>query len=266
MKFVAVTDTSLEELAARQDAALERLEGLLEGVDERLPVPGTTWTVRETVAHLAGTAGRYATMDPEHVASTPRGVDSLNDADLRSQASSSLQELRSALQSNHQALKQVNRRRASGERIPFHAGLSLSPLAAGGEWLGELVIHGRDIARASRRRWPIRSRDALLIALFAFEVMPGYLDISRIGRPLRVAVRLLGGRPQAVTLGEGAVAVEDLMEGFPAQVRFLSTPQAWILDGYGRVSLAGAILRGLLVVGGKQPWRALDLQKALVAP
>ena len=263
---MAVTDSSPEEFATWQDSALDRLGHLLEGVDERLPVPGTTWTVRDTLAHLAGAATRYATADPDGMASTPRGVDSLNNADLRSLDGLSMGELLSVLRENHEALSEATRGLSPQDRLPFHAGVTLSPLAAAGEWLGELLIHGHDLARAIRQRWPIRSREALLISMFAFEVLPGYLDVSQIDSPLRVEVRLLGGRPQTISINEDSVTVGDRGDSFPAEVRFLSTPQAWILNGYGRVSLPGAIRRGLLVVGGRRPWRALELQRALVRP
>ena len=262
---VAVVPCTTAEVLVAQDRAFQRLSSLARSVDESILVANTEWTVRQLLAHLLGTARRYADAKANEMASSARDVDAINARDVVELATEPVDELLTELEVAHDRLQEAQRDR-EGDRIPFHAGLTISPTASAGEWLGELLIHGRDLAMGSRRSWPISNADALMIAAFTFEVLPGYLDTARIRSPLHVVVKLRHGIPQAVSIHEDQVSVRDGHHASHAHAVIAATAPAWVLLGYGRTNLLGAMRRGLAVVGGRRPWRAFEFQRSAIAP
>ena len=62
--------------------------------------------------------------------------------------------------------------------FPFHAGATTTVVAATAVILGELLIHGQDIARATGRDWPISRPDAELIIYGARPLLEHWLDME----------------------------------------------------------------------------------------
>ena len=262
-----VTTTSWEELADSHARALDQLADLVRGVDPGQPIPSLGWDVRELLAHLIGTARRYASDDASAMASSPAGVKELNDSDVAAlSGAAKVQDLLADLEDAQRRLTSSWTGRDLSDPLPFHAGVTLSAAGAAGEWLGELLVHGWDLARAARRRWTIQERDALLVAVFIFEVLPAYTDTTKITRPLAVEIRLRHGRPQVVTANATTVEViaPSLQLPIDSVIRSPSVP--WLLNGYGRMPLAAAVLKGMLITGGRRPWRGLELQRATIRP
>jgi len=256
----------MADVVSAQNAAFERVHSLLAKVDGSLRIPGGDWTAHQLVAHLVSTARRYSDPNPDAMAPTPRDVDVLNDREIDVLMSSSMRDLVSDLAFAHAELQEASSHRDADDSVPFHAGLTLSPTAAAGEWLGELLVHGRDLARAAGVRWTMSDADSLIVAAFTFEVLPAYIDTARIRRPLDVVVKLRGGTPQLVTVRGRLVEIRDAERASRPHAVIAARPSAWVLLGYGRTSLARAIPRGLLVLGGNRPWRALEFQRAAIRP
>ena len=65
--------------------------------------------------------------------------------------------------------------------LPFHALAEVSGAAWQSYWLGELLMHGEDIALAVDARWKIGERDMLLMLRGMMEIGHVYVreDISR---------------------------------------------------------------------------------------
>jgi hypothetical protein len=149
----------------------------------------------------------------------------------------------------------------SGE---FHCGAMVSGPVVQINWLAELVLHGDDIARSVGVPWEISERDMLLWLREAAEVAPAYAraDIDPTTE-ICVALQIPDARPYVFHVHDGVVEMRvrraddrpDAVMKAPA-----STMAAMILNRIGPVT---AVRRGLRIVGGRRPWKAMKLQSCL---
>jgi len=151
-------------------------------------------------------------------------------------------------------------------------GGSYIPLAALFAHLSnELHIHGRDIARATGRRWVIQPAYA---AQF-FELFVAGVTRHGVGRLLykdrgssrsRVAVRFQSRYSEPVTfvLDNGVVTVAD--GDAPVDVRVWCDPVTLNLMLFGRVSQVRAVLSGKVRVSGPRPWLLPVFQRTVRFP
>ena len=150
-----------------------------------------------------------------------------------------------------------------------HCGAFLDGIAAQTNWLGELILHGRDVARAIGAPWEIDERDMLLITrgLMQCAEGPGYLRAGLpAGTDVCVALKVPGARPYVMHIHDGAV---ETRERRPADRpdSVLRMPASTLCDMiYQRIGPVTAAQRGLMIVGGRRPWKALKLQSYLERP
>lgn len=124
--------------------------------------------------------------------------------------------------------------------------------------LNELLIHGRDLARATAAPWRIGSPEAaLFFELFLLELARcGYgrlLDTDQpapVGR-IEVEFRSRHLAPFTFVMDDGLVAVA---EPDRPDVRLRFDPAVLVLMLFGRVSRPRAVLTGKLQVWGRRPW------------
>ena len=122
--------------------------------DPAAPIPGSDWTVREATAHVVTVTRRFSDR-PEGRGTwvrDPRELGALNDAQIEALGDLDMAALADRLRRELAALTaQV---RAYGESPPsftFHGGEEVAADVALGILLGELVVHGWDIAAATGR-------------------------------------------------------------------------------------------------------------------
>lgn len=122
--------------------------------------------------------------------------------------------------------------------------------------LGELLIHGRDIARGSGVRWPVSRADSLLVLDAVIPLLPNYLDRHRTAQ-LHTAyeIRLRGGGRYRLAIDDGHATVTDA--GAPVDCWISADPVDFLLVGYQRAGQWGRVLRGGLLSGGPKPWLGL---------
>ena len=137
--------------------------------------------------------------------------------------------------------------------------------------LNETVIHGYDIARATRTPWEVDRRDASLILygflLPLFQVLgPAMVDQGKAAG-LRAAfeVRLRGGRSFVLVFEGGSVTVEE-PSARQVDCHLWVDPAAFLLVGWGRISQWRAIPKGQLLPWGRRPWLSLRLRGLLRNP
>ena len=125
-----------------------------------------------------------------------------------------------------------------------------------GIYLGELLLHGRDVARAAGRRWPITPSQATMIFEGATAVAHGFLDEKKV-RGLRVTyeVRLRGGPRLTFAFTDGALTVTP-GSAPRADCRVSADPLAVVLVIYKRSSQWAQIAQGKLMAFGRKPWLA----------
>lgn len=124
-----------------------------------------------------------------------------------------------------------------------------------GTELGELLVHGHDIAKATGQPWPVADDDARLAPRAALRLVPAYVspDTAR-GHTGGYDLRIRGGPRLVTRFTEGRASLEQ-PEGAPVDCHILAAPVALLLVLYGRTPQWGPIAKGQLVTWGRRPWR-----------
>jgi hypothetical protein len=142
----------------------------------------------------------------------------------------------------------------------FHGGAMVSGIAAQTNWLGELVMHGSDVARAVKAPFAVDERDMLLVARGMMEYGHGFLrsDVSA-DTNVCVALKVSDARPYVIHIHDGVAEFRArTAEDRPDAV--MRTPASALTELlYKRIGQFTAVRRGLFVVGGRRPWVALKL-------
>lgn len=270
MQVVGMADTGREELRGRIDEARRRFVALAVGADPTARVLDGTWSVQQMVAHVVSVADRYcgvASGDGYRQAERPRDLDRINDEEV----SAALAPVPSMLERLEEVALVMadffDRASAESGVFPFHGGVEIDCVAGQTNWLGELLIHGRDIARAVGAPWELSERDMLLVLSGMQQMASAYLHRERArGRRLVVALDVPDARPWVLDIRDGDVQSRPRTAGDrpDAVLRSSATTMALVL--YQRLGNLGAMRRGLMITGGRRPWVALGLQRLFEKP
>lgn len=244
---------------------LAELLSHVEGRDRR--VRGLEWTLGELAAHLAARTGLFSaylagTATPEGEIA---GIAAENQRHIRERRDRPVAEQIEELRSNVASFVATTRGKLGADPFPWYSGLTLDVATASGLLLGELVVHGLDVARTLGRPWPIAANDARTIIRAAAALAPWYVDpeATRGDRTIyRIAVR--GGPVFRVRVEDGTASVEP--EDGAADCTIRADPIALLLVSYGRLSRWRAAATGRLVATGRRPWRALAFDRSFFNP
>lgn len=137
--------------------------------------------------------------------------------------------------------------------------------------VNELLIHGHDIARATRTRWDMAPADAAtFLSVFVLGMVRH--GIGRIQERAeappdrRIAVEFRSGYTAPAVM---VVRGRDVSIGEPGRdidVRLTYDPVTLNLMLFGRISRARAVLTGKVVVGGRRPWLLPAFMRAVRFP
>ena len=137
--------------------------------------------------------------------------------------------------------------------------------------LNELTVHGRDMALADGKPWPIeRSPAALVVCGFLFPAL-GNLGSAMVNQAaaagVRVSfdVRVRGGSGAVFTFADGELSLRAASSG-PVDCHLSVDPAAFLLVAWGRQSHWGPIARGQLLTWGRRPWMGLKLRTLMLNP
>jgi hypothetical protein len=127
--------------------------------------------------------------------------------------------------------------------------------------VGELLVHGYDIARALGRPWRIQPGQARVAIAGVTAAMPLAVDteVAR-GVQLSYEVRVRGG-PRFVCRFEGGALRVERPTGRPVDLCMSVDPVAYLLVSYGRIGQWGPMLRGKTLVWGRKPWAAMQIKR-----
>jgi uncharacterized protein (TIGR03083 family) len=246
--------------------AIDRLAGrfatlVTSAPDPAAAIPDSDWTVRDASAHVVTVARRYidgpegrGTWVPD-----PRDLGALNDAQIDTLAGLDMEELAARLRRDLSALAvQVRAYGAGPPSFQFHGGEEVAADAALGILLGELVVHGWDIARVTAHPWPIDGGDVELILEGVEPILPGWVDPDAAGDlTATFEVRLRGGGTHVWSFRRGRLAVAPA--GRRPDVRISADPVALLLVFYRRQSQWPHVARGRMLAWGRRPWLAFTL-------
>jgi uncharacterized protein (TIGR03083 family) len=253
----------------RASAATGELLGSISESRADVSVPGLSWTVAETAAHLVALLRQSAafasgTRDgaAERAALPPSGgigerMALGNARELDRLAERRLPVLRQLLESSSEEYATLIAGRRDGTPVETLSGPE-DPAAMTAALVGEQLVHGFDLARAVGRRWTIDPDAARLTLTGLVPFLPFMVD-AEASRHVhaRIEVRIVGGPRFTLVLDDGSAAVE------PADGRcdcwIQAQPVPYLLIGYGRVNRWLPILRRQLRAGGRRPWIAARL-------
>lgn len=138
--------------------------------------------------------------------------------------------------------------------------------------LNETLVHGRDIALAQGRRWPIDRRHAALVVdgflMPVFAALPSHAMVDPVraaGVRVSYEVRVRSGGRYVFVFDDGRLLVEE-PSGRRVDCRLVVDPVGFLLVGWGRRSLWAAIARGHMVAWGRRPWLGLRLRELVRNP
>ena len=132
--------------------------------------------------------------------------------------------------------------------------------------LNEVLVHGRDIAVAEGRPFPIDRRRAALVVdgflMRVFEALPPHAMVHpERGAGVRVTydVRVRGGGRHFFVFDDGRLTIEA-PSARRVDCHLAVDPVGFLLVAWGRMSLWRAIARGQMVAWGRRPWLGLRMR------
>jgi SCP-2 sterol transfer family len=138
--------------------------------------------------------------------------------------------------------------------------------AALGILLGELVVHGHDVAGALGQPWPIDPAHAALIVEGLNPILPGWVRPDRVkGLTAGFEVHLRGQASHVWAFRDGRLHVNPPDPG-RIDVHISADPAALLLVVYARESQWKHIATGRLTAWGGRPWLAFTLTSRFHKP
>jgi uncharacterized protein (TIGR03083 family) len=261
----ALAAPSIDSLCEALLTTSSTLAAVMRRVTDPGPIAVGEWSIGETAAHVSASAEYFLA-----AARGERAPHALGEGDAASARFLSENPerdpglLAARLEAGERALVEFARHAAGdpltqpfeGVEVPLSSMLAVE--------LGELLVHGYDIATAAGLRWRI-DPDAARLALQGYlALFPSTLDATRArGVRLTLEIRIGGMRPVGVSVADGRLTVRD-PRGLVVDAHLAATPAAYLLLMWNRIPPWKPLLRGQLMVWGRRPWRAGELS-ALMA-
>ena len=262
-QFTALVDTDRNELRERISEARQRFYRLARSADPNARRRGLEWNVHQVIAHVLCVAHRYqAVVDGRDYrrADHPRELAEINHDEMQA-AMAPVPQLLDDLEALEPLMDTFFDGLPADYIADFHNFAKGSGVLFQINWLFDLLLHGEDIARAVGVPWQIRERDMLLLLREVVELVPAYL---KAGVPpatdICVALQIPAARPYVMHVHDGTMAARPRRSGDQPDAVLKAPASTMVRLFLHRIGLVTAAKQGLRVVGGRRPWKALQLQ------
>ncbi len=231
-------------------------------------IPRSDWTVGEGAAHLVVVTGWFSEWAGGGRSLT-ENLDDLGAVNARAIAEIPERDgarLADRLLANVERFLDASAGLPADYKIAWHEGFPLSLGALVWVGVGEMVVHGYDIARAIHKPWPIDRLLACQIMDAAGEGWPLFVDRKNVrGVTASYEISLRGGPKQVFRFVDGRLTVEP-PSSKAVDCRISADPVAFLLVGYGRASQWPQIVQGKIVAWGRKPWLGFKFRSLLRKP
>ena len=199
---------ALPEMRSALSQAAHRLADLLRSLpDTDSTIPRSTWTVGDAAAHVvmnlrhaalaaAGEAVPWAE-GATSAPGTPRGIEELNARAVTAEAERNPRALASMLITAVNDFLAATAKLSPDHQMPspyFQGEMALDLAGFTSIELGEVLVHGYDIAKTTERPWPLAADDARLALHAALRLAPAVVNPETAnGHTSAYDVRIQGG-------------------------------------------------------------------------
>jgi hypothetical protein len=253
------------EVTARRTAELIRSLS-----DLNVPIPGSAWTVREAAAHLVSSTGVHRDI----AEGTPSPFESLSPEEMATANAVRLADIPEGdpgkvaglLIDGVAEFLEATAHRSGEQGVSFHGGLPVDLATLTCIGLGELVLHGYDIATAVGTPWPINPHDAELVLFGYRSYLGGLLQPDTVrGLTAGYAIEFDGGGSFVVRIVDGQYRTEPEASE-PVDCTISAEPAAFLLATAARITQWEAIALGAFRAGGPRPDLALNFMNLFAYP
>ena len=155
--------------------------------------------------------------------------------------------------------------RPGDDPVIFQAGAPHTLFGLVGILLGEVLLHGYDMATALGRPWPIDPGDAALVLAAYTPVFALQVDPERTkGLTAAVGIELRGAGAMTARFTDGVFGIEPA--GGQVDATLSADPVAFLMVGSGRLSRYEAVALGAMTLGGSRPDLAFDFPSLFIYP
>ncbi len=225
-------------------------------------VRGLDWTIAELGAHLVTVArrnlvvGTGGTFEWDPGSSPHSSMAAFNDDEIEELDEHRAGSLAELLEAENAALLE-----AYGDdpdrvvRWPHYEARAQESL---GVWLGELVVHGLDLARTLGRDWSIHREQAVAVFDGVLPALPVYVNRAKARTAAGVYhLHLRGDGDYGLDVSADGTVVTSRAKPSRSDLHVSADPVAYLLVGYGRANRWSAIGRGAIIAWGRKPLLAL---------
>jgi uncharacterized protein (TIGR03083 family) len=252
--------------------AIEQLVRVVSNVRNPNAPATDRWTVTDVAAHVAGNL-EVCTAMVRGVPSPAGSIDAigaLNDLVIATLGERDIDRLAQHIEAHAAAYIEAISSLDGDPLVPWHAHLHLPASTLAGLSLGETIVHGLDIARATDQAWPVPADWARTVIGAALPVLPHYLKPDRVAaRRMRYEIRFRGAEALSAHLliADGRLTVTDgATSGDKVDCHVSAEPWTFVRVMYGRSGLGAPLATGKIIAWGRRPWLGLRLPRYFRAP
>lgn len=246
------------------ETAGQQLAASMRQVRDPRPTAVGTWSIGDTANHVSGSGGYFLAVAEGQVAPERlEDVDEGNAKALVEDPERSPRVLADRLLRNDTALIRYARAVPDDPVVEPFAGVRVPLSALVGIQLGEVLVHGFDIARGAGLPWRIDPDHANLAHRAYLPLLPYAVDADKAAHlQVSVDLRIRGMEPHVLVVENGALRVEP-SSGQRVDVHMSVDPVAYLLLVWNRIPAWKPLLRGHMLVWGRRPWMLRSFQSAV---